>query len=444
MIKSYVLDTNILLFDPDSIMNFKENNVIIPIGVIEELDRFKKENGELGKNSRDVARKLDALRLNGDLKAGVKLENGFGGILKIIYNGNLNNYLKETNVDFHILHIAKILKDSEPDNPCIIVSRDVNVRIRANALGILAEDYEAAQITEEIDKGYSEVKCDIGRIERINNERNIPIADCMDFFTTDVVSNHYLILKCDDEGLKKSQVNNILAKVSPDRRFIEALEPIKGGLRLRPKNVEQTFVLDALMDERVKLVSIIGSAGSGKTIISCAAGFYFLTKTDQYYKMLVSRPMVPMGNKDTMGFLPGSAEEKLDPWMQPIYDAFEVLISNKKEIKDGREFVKAQKNIKVEPLAYIRGRSINDQYFILDEAQNITPLEMKTIITRAGEGTKIILTGDIDQIDNPYMDKYSNGLTIATKSFIGSDLAAHIVLSKGVRSRLSEEASHRL
>jgi len=217
VIKSYVLDTNVVLQDPEAINNFKENNVIIPIGVIEELDRFKKENGELGKNSRDFARKLDMLRLKGDLKTGVKLENGFDGILKVLYNGNLNNYLKETNVDFHILHIAKILQDAEPDNPCIIVSRDVNVRVRANALGILAEDYEASQITEEIDKGYSEVKCDINRIERINNERKIVITDCMDFFTSDIISNHYLILKCEEEGLKKGQVNNILAKVSPDK-----------------------------------------------------------------------------------------------------------------------------------------------------------------------------------------------------------------------------------
>lgn len=444
MIKNLVLDTNILLLDPDSIMNFKENNVIIPIGVIEELDRFKKENGELGKNSRDVARKLDALRLKGDLKVGVKLENGFDGTLKVIYNGNLNNYLKETNVDFHILHIAKILQDAEPDSPCIIVSKDVNIRIRANALGILSEDYEASQITEEIDKGYSEVKCDVGRIERINNERKVAISDCMDFFTSDPISSHYLIIKCDDEGLKKSQINNILAKVSPDKKFIEALEPLKGGLRLRPKNVEQTFVLDALMDERIKLVSIIGASGTGKSLLACAVGHYFLTKTDQYYKMLISRPMVSMGNKDTVGFLPGDLISKLDPWMQPIYDSFETLISNKKEIKDGREFVLQQKNIKIEVLAYIRGRSIHDQYFLIDECQNTSSLEIKTIVTRAGEGTKIILTGDIDQIDNPYLDKYSNGLTVATKSFIGSELAAHIVMSKGVRSRLSEEASHRL
>jgi len=198
------------------------------------------------------------------------------------------------------------------------------------------------------------------------------------------------------------------------------------------------------MDDRIKMVSIIGAAGTGKSLLACAAGHYFLTKTDQYYKMLISRPMVPMGNKDTVGFLPGDLNEKMDPWMQPIYDSFEVLIRSKKEIKDGKEFVRNQKNIKVEVLAYIRGRSINDQYFLLDEAQNTTALEIKTIITRAGEGTKIILTGDIDQIDNPYMDKYSNGLTVATKSFIGSELAAHIVMSKGVRSRLSEEASHRL
>ena len=445
MIKNYVLDTCTILNDPGSLMDFKENVVVIPIGVLEELDRFKKEHGELGKNSRDACRKLDELRVKGNLREGVELDNGFGGVLKVLYNGNLNSYFKEKNVDLHVLHIARILTDKEPDTPCIIVSSDINMRVRANALGLQAEEHEASQVKEDIDKGYSELYCDGVRINTLKEEKKVPIAEFADIFTSEIMPNHYLSLKvAPGGGLVKGQVNNILAKISPDKRFVEVLDIYKQGLRIKPKNTEQAFVLDALLDPRIKLVSIIGLPGCGKTILTAAAGLYLLTKTDLYYKMLISRPMVPMSNKDTMGFLPGDVDEKLDPWMRPIYDAFEVILSTKKELKDGREFVKQQPNIKIEPLAFIRGRSINDQFLLLDEAQNTSPLEVKTIITRAGEDSKVVLTGDIDQIDCPYLDKYSNGLTVATKSFVGSELAAHIVMSKGVRSRLSEEASHRI
>ena len=867
--KNYILDTNILLQDPDAIMNFHENTVIIPIGVLEELDRFKKENGDLGRNSREVCRKLDELRELGDLSTGVTLNNGYNGLLKIFYTGSIDSFYKESNVDLQVIQTAQTLKKLEVEHPCVIVTRDVNVRIRANALGLLAENYENKMIKEDIDKGYSELICAHDLINELNLGGKIPISNFGDLISKNVSPNFYFILKSDSAMKKQNgEIDNLLAKVSPDGRDIEVLNKLVGGLRLKPKNVEQTFVLDSLLDDRVKLVSIIGSAGSGKTILSCAAGFYLLSKTDRYYKMLVSRPMVPMGNKDTVGFLPGpqpltakiltpngwttmgelqigsriitrdgssanvigifpkgvkqvykitttdgsstecckdhlwftktaedrkrgyegsvkttqeimdslqskmcgkkinsgkprygeirpnhfiprnetvqfenhekllipsytlgcilgdghigegisiantdqelidrcrlelneigckfsqikdtisynissnfrnnkpekqvivtniidktkkvysgrdeaskdlniskllisercinnsiineeqysfgsrerwrntvknelyklgldnkrawdkfipnkykyssiedrlsliqglmdtdgtvnkkgfccycttsltlandmvevvrslggrahiktrnrigyegkksinnrkiiskrivhevtislpqcynpfyisrkaskvkysiihgvgitsieyigdkevqcilidnpehlyitdefivthnTLSEKMDPWMRPIYDAFEVLMSNKKEITDGREFVQAQKNISIEVLSYIRGRSINDQFLIVDETQNTTALEIKTIITRAGENTKIVLTGDVDQIDNPYMDKYSNGLSIATKSFIGSSLASHFVLSKGVRSRLSDEASHRL
>lgn len=444
MTKLYLLDTNVLLTDPEALFNFKENEVIIPIGVLEELDSFKKDHGELGRNSRQVCRNLDALREKGDLSVGVGLDNGVGGKVRIFYTGNANTYYREAHVDFQVLQAAQTLKDKEPQTPCVIVSRDVNVRIRANALGLAAENYENKQVTEEIDKGYSEIIVSHDLINELNENSKLSLDRFSNFISKDVPPNYYFIMKSDTKSSSHGEIDNLLAKVSPDKKNMEVLNKLIGGLRLKPKNVEQTFVLDSLLDERVKLVSIIGSAGSGKTLMAVCVGYYLLSKTDNYNKLLISRPMIPMGNKDTMGFLPGGIEEKLDPWMQPIYDAFEVLMSNKKDIVDGREFVHQQKNIAIEVLSYIRGRSINDQFLILDESQNTTHLEVKTIITRAGENTKVILTGDIDQIDNPYMDKTSNGLTLATKAFVGSSLASHFVLSKCVRSKLSDEASHRL
>jgi predicted ribonuclease YlaK len=840
MKKTFVLDANVLLHDPESIHSFEDNDMVIILSVLSEVDSFKKTLGEIGANARIIARELDELTKIGNLSQGVA--NKEGGMIFVYphHRSTANDDLKN-NVDSRLIAEAMYLRDQGRN--AIVVSNDTVLRVMANSLGVPAEEYKTDVVKNEIDRGFTTLLCPDADLAIIRNNGKIDIDKFPPIQAIKFYPNYYLILQSQEDPKV-----SVLAKVDPSKRYVEILDKVKGGLRLTPKNAEQTFVLDALMDERIKMVSIIGSAGSGKaqpmdakiltnngyknmenvkigdyvfshdgnltkvlgvfpqgekdiyeiifsdgattkccldhlwytkdekerdckkdysikdtnaiknslkghdgrknhsipltcpvdftkkclsidpyllgvligdgcvrnsvsfssidteiinsvneileienmktckkgtscdyeivnkvrkyglereyisvnisngerrvfngtsdlenngfrrkslypviktnleykgckwrfgkkihsnklkenlknlgvfgclsyekfipseylysniedrisllqglmdtdgtvdkrsntacftttseklkdnftflveslggicrigsrysnyvyngtkkqgrksynisinvpkevvpfklkrkldlykvntkyiptryiedikyvgkemaqciyvenknhtyltnncvvthnTLLAVSVGHYFLTKTDRYYKMLVSRPMIPLGNKDVMGFLPGSADEKLDPWMQPIYDAFEVLVSTKKEIKDGREFVKSQKNIKIEPLAYIRGRSINDQYFLIDEAQGVTPLEVKTIITRAGENTKVVLTGDIDQIDNPYMGRMSNGLAVATEAFYESSLAAHIVLSKGVRSRLSEEAANRL
>lgn len=415
--------------------------MVIPIGVLEELDKFKKEQGELGRNAREVCRCLDKLRSKGDLSTGV-LVNEHNGRLRIVYNGNVKTYLKEKNIDLHVIYVADKLKTLEPDIPCIIVSKDINIRIRANALGLMAEDYECGQVKEEIDHGIATVKMDDNFILSLQNDKFLQLSD----LPNDILSlfpnlypNYYFLLQGDT--FESDKTKNVMARLSTDMKTLRLLESNYTGMRIRPRNKEQSFVLDALMDDNIKLVTIIGKAGTGKTILATAAGYHMITKTNRYKKLLLSRPVVPMGRD--IGYLPGDLNDKMDPWMQPLYDALEQVVGSKKQI-DARAFIENNPNIKVEILTYIRGRSIQDQYFLLDEAQNLSPLEIKTIVTRAGEKTKVVMTGDIEQIDNPYLDRASNGLTIVTKAFMGSTLAAHIVMTKGVRSALAEEATIRI
>ena len=429
MIKNYVIDTNVLLLDPNAIFNFEDNNVIIPIGVIEELDKFKKDMTELGRNARETSRSLDKLRAKGNLKDGVKVGEG---TVKVCYNGNLKSYYKESNVDLHVIHIAQERIKTEPDIPCVIVSRDINVRIRADALGLNAETYESDKISHtDIDKGFSEIVVPSDAFDEFAKNKKIQKKELT---KDDIPANHYLIIKCD-----ASEKKSLLGRVNSCPDIVRRLIPSGSKLSIVPKNKEQEFVIDALLDNSIKLVSIVGKAGCGKTLLSIAVGYYLTVVEKKYKRLLVSRPIFPMGRD--LGYLPGTIDEKLDPWMHPIYDAFDIL--NKDEGKKGKDMIDG-KTIVVEPLTYIRGRSIHDQFLIVDEAQNLTPLEIKTIITRAGEGTKVVLTGDVHQIDNPYIDSLSNGLSIVMASMRGSILAASIVMEKGVRSALAEEAANKL
>lgn len=431
MIKNYVIDTNIVLQDPDSIYSFEDNCVIIPIGVIEELDKFKKEITELGRNARQISRYLDELRKKGDLRSGVPIGNG---ILKVRYNGNLESFYKEQNIDLHVIHIAQETLKREPNVPCIIVSNDVNIRIRANALGLQAEAYEKGSIKhDDLDVGHKEIIIPDEIFDVFMSTREYLISDIP--AAKDLPPNYYLLIKSESD-LKKS----ILGRTNPDCSLIRKLTITPSKFPLSTRNKEQAFLLDALLDQDIKLVSVIGKAGSGKTLLSTCAGYHMVENDKIYKKLLISRPVFPMG-KD-IGFLPGEINEKLAPWMQPIYDAFDIICSNKH--LDGSSFVKHAQNIVIEPLTYIRGRSIHNQFLLVDEAQNLTPLEIKTIITRAGENTKIVLTGDIYQIDSPYLDMLSNGLSAVALAFRGSKLATSIVLEKGVRSELAEEASNKL
>lgn len=442
MAKTIILDTNILLTDPDAIFSFKDNTVIIPIGVVEELDKFKKDITELGRNARQTSRYLDELRIQGDLKEGIP--TNFGGKIAVRYNGNLESFYKQQNIDLHVIHVAQETIKRDPNTPCIIVSNDVNVRIRANALGLNAEGYENNKIPhDELDKGFQEILLNEKIFEKFAKDKEMDISDILGDINT--YPNYYFIFKKESD-LKKT----ILGRTDAENKIVKRTTYPPRSFPLQAKNKEQLFILDALFDKDIKLVCIAGKAGSGKSLLSCGAGFHQVREERVYKRLLVSRPVVPMGRD--IGFLPGSIEEKLDPWMQPIYDAFDVILDAKNKEKNkqsnksinGKAFVKECEDIAIEPLTYIRGRSIHNQFLIIDECQNLTALETKTIISRAGENTKIILTGDIYQIDNPYIDMLSNGLTVVSNAFRNSSIATSIVLNKGVRSQLAEEASDRL
>jgi PhoH-like ATPase len=443
--KNFIIDTNVLLVDPEAIFSFQEHTVIIPIGVIEELDRKKNESGVLGRNSRQTSRILDKYSELGDIRVGVPFGEDREGKIRVVYNGALGTYKKEKDVDFHVLHMAAIIREEDPDNECIVISRDTNVRLKAQALGFTSNNYKTGEICirDGIDDGYVEIKVNRKTYAelKINNE-----CDIEDVFGEEIPwANYYILI----EGPKGEK--HINARVSYDRKRVERLIGCPKEMKIKPKNKEQAFALDAILDPDIFLVSLIGLAGSGKTLIATAAGEFLVEQEDKYEKLLISRPIQPMGND--IGFLPGDINEKLDPWMQPIYDALEIIHQSNKVQNDskkgskkisGKKIAEASDKIFIEPLTYIRGRSIHNQYVIVDESQNLTPLEIKTIITRAGENTKIILTGDIEQIDNPYLDTKTNGLSVVLDAFKDSKYAAHIVMKDGVRSILSEEAAKRL
>ena len=432
MIKNYILDTNVLIHNPESIFDFDDNMVIIPIGVIEELDNKKKDPSDVGRNARHASRLIDSFRGKGDLRKGVPMENG--GIIAVRYNGNLGSYYKEKNIDLHVIHIAQETLKKDKNTPCIIVSKDVNVRIRAEALGLQAQDYEKSKI-DAIDYGFYTIPTDMKTIEQFGHDEG---SDLSILGNNKPYPNYFVVLSC--AGKKGDKERTAMGVIDAKCSSLLKITPPPRQLAIRSKNIEQTLALHALLNEDIKLVSLSGRAGCGKTLMGTAAGYYLTEVAGKYTRMLISRPVYPMG-KD-LGYLPGTIDEKMDPWMQPIYDAFDI-ISGSKNIS-GKKLVEDSGKIKVEPLTYIRGRSIHYQFLLLDEVQNLTALEIKTIITRASEGTKIVLTGDVEQIDNPYVDKYSNGLSVVINAFRDSKLAAHLVMTNGVRSELAEEASHRL
>lgn len=424
MIKNYILDTNVLINDPDAIYKFEDNNIIIPMGVIEELDKFKKEVTDIGRNARRVARRLDELRSEGTLTEGIKVN---GGKLRVVYNGDAKRYRES--VDLQVIHTAQRLVEEEPDVSCVIVTRDVNIRLRADAIGLNAENYRGNVIDmDQLTKGYDTVHLDGATMQILAEQHRYDDLDCQGF-----LPNQYLIIKEDTDPK-----HSLLGRISADGQSILTLKALPHDMPIKPKNKEQVFALDALLDPDIHLVSLVGRAGTGKTLAAVAAGYYstvIMNGKSSYSKMLISRPIMPMGRD--IGFLPGDKEEKADPWMQPIYDSLDVITG-----KGGRSIVEKYSNlITVEVLTYIRGRSIHNQFMIVDEAQQLMPLEAKTILTRASHNTKIVLTGDIEQIDNPYVDRTSNGLITALQAFKSSPIAAHIILEQGVRSDLAEEAS---
>jgi PhoH-like ATPase len=438
--KNYVLDTNVLLHDPRAIYAFEDNNVIIPIFVIDEIDTFKKDQSELGRNARQVARMLDSHRQQGggSLSKLVPLENGGGLMIALGSRSPLEPVRDAHRMDNLILEVAIEVRDSDARTPTILVTKDVNMRIRGDALGLPAVDYDDQNITlDELYSGCAEMSLPGDQIDRFYADNQaMPPDDA-----GPLVPNQYVLLRNRDNPGQTAlgRFERASGKVVPIRKLRD------GVWGIRPRNKEQHYALDLLLQDEVKLVTLVGKAGTGKTLLALAAGLQKVIEEQAFHKLLVSRPIFPLGRD--IGFLPGDIEEKLNPWMQPIYDNIELLLGlSKNDRKDGRSYAELFELgfVEIEPLTYIRGRSLPNVFMIVDEAQNLTPHEVKTIITRAGDGTKIILTGDPYQIDNPYIDSTNNGLTTVVERFKGETIAGHITFIKGERSELAELATQRL
>jgi PhoH-like ATPase len=435
-VKNYILDTNVLLHDPVAIHSFKENHVLIPIEVIEEVDRFKRESSERGQNARTVSRTLDALRRQGSLSEGVALSNG--GKLRVVF-GSKTSHSKGSNgngsADSRIVALALDLKRKHPRVPTILVSKDINLRIKADALGLEAQDYESDRVQiQDLYTGTFEWAVSADQIAAFRAREELPLGP-----EPGHLPNEYCTLT--EAGHAKK---TFLAKVdAAGGRLIPILDARGGIWGIKPRNREQHFALDALLDERIRLVTLMGKAGTGKTLLAMAVGMKRTAQDREYRRLVVARPTISMGKE--LGYLPGTLEEKLNPWMQPIHDALELLsdLNMGQESRRSQDFLRSGM-IVVEALSYIRGRSIAHQFMVIDEAQNLTPLEVKTIITRVGPGTKIVFTGDPYQIDNPYVDSASNGFNYLVSKFRGQPLFAHVELQKGERSELAELAANLL
>ena len=436
MKKRYLLDTNVLLHDPTSLTSFQDNSVLVPIYVIEEIDRFKKQLTRLGENARWISRFLDGLRQRGHLSEGVDLDTG--GRLKVVFDPDDPQRVMARSdgwVDNEILKIARRIQDDAPDVPLILVTKDVNLRIKADAMGLVAEDYETDRVNlDELYSGHTEIELDAEALDRFRAERELPLPE------GDYFPNEYALLR---DSADPS--NTELGRIDPVAGRLRALIDVAPGVQgIRPRNKEQYFALDALLDPTIVLVTIMGKAGTGKTLLALAAGLEQVLGRTTYRHLLVSRPTFPMG-KD-IGYLPGSMEEKLNPWMQPIYDNLALLLDGLPATNGTRtvDDLVRRGALAVEPLTHIRGRSIPQQFMLVDEAQNLTPLEVKTILTRVGENTKLVLTGDPWQIDTPYIDSSSNGFNHVVSHFRTVPLAAHVELRKGERSKLAEYAANLL
>ncbi len=443
MRKAFVLDTNVLLFDPNAIYKFGNNDIIIPIVVVEEIDRFKREMSENGRHARHFSRLVDQMRSGGELSKGVKLPNG--GILTVELGTEqpLPFELQMDKADNRILALTITLKKEQPKRPIVFVTKDINLRIKADALGILAEDYEPSSVDpDELYTGVTNINVDAHLVDEFYANKKLVYPDAARLFKP----NQYVILK--DSA---NATHTAMGRYSKELEcLVPVIKPPEGLWGIFPKNSEQAFAIDALLNDEIKLVSLVGKAGTGKTLLAIAAGLAKTVDEGVYHRLLVSRPVFPLG-KD-IGYLPGDIEEKLNPWMQPIYDNVDFLFgatgggkgASRRGAGRGAQELMNQGLLQIEPLTYIRGRSIPQQYLIVDESQNLTPHEIKTIITRAGDGTKIVLTGDSFQIDNPYVDAANNGLVYLVERFKDEAISAHITLTRGERSKLSELASNLL
>ncbi len=431
-----VLDTNVLLFDAQAIFKFQDSDIYIPVTVIEEIDRFKRDTGENGRNARQFSRYIDELRKNGPLTEGVK-PNGNNSRVFIMIDKDFKNVpedLVSEKADNRILGAAIHLANKYKEQNVFLISKDINLRIKADVYGVPAKDYEPDDVNfEEMYDGYRELELTPGEIDQFYTERFFPVPA-----NFRMIPNEYVVMKNKSGGN-----HSALGRYSLKDEAVVPLKIYDNVWGVNPRNMEQSFALDCLLNDEIQLISLVGKAGTGKTLLALAAGLVLTLDEGKFQRLLVSRPIFPMGRD--IGYLPGDVNEKLNPWMQPIFDNVDFLMgadtSQKKAAGRTQELIN-QGLLNIEPLTYIRGRSIPHQYLIVDEAQNLTPHEIKTIITRAGQGTKVILTGDCYQIDNPYIDSSNSGLTYCVERFKGAPIAAHVTLRKGERSELAETASN--
>lgn len=435
-LKLFVLDTNVILHDSSCIYQFEENDIVLPMAVLEELDQFKKGSDSLNFHAREFVRSLDALAEDKLFNGGLEIAPGLGYIsikLDFPFHETISQSFSEKRTDHRILNTAYCLDRQDRDHDVILVTKDVNLRMKAKAVGLQAEDYTSDHVKDvgELYEGYG-LEEDISPliIDRLyHDDTGVPVEELAPRQLPQ--ANEYRILKAGK--------HSVLAQASDDARMLRRVEKWN-AYGISPRNAEQIFALDALLNNDIQLVSLTGKAGTGKTLMALAAA---LERRSGYHQIFMARPIVPLSNKD-IGFLPGDIRSKLDPYMQPLFDNLGVIRNQFKE-SDKRNLKIADmltdEKLVISPLSYIRGRSLVKVFFIVDEAQNLTPHEVKTIITRAGEGTKIVFTGDIFQIDHPWLDSQSNGLSYLIEKMRGQRPYAHIDLKKGERSELAELAS---
>jgi PhoH-like ATPase len=446
--KIFVLDTNVLLHNPNAIFMFDDNEVVIPFDVIEELDKFKTASDDLGRNARSVIRHLDALRIKGNLSEGVDLPTP-GGRLRVILEEDqpLCPGLRGNTADNRIICCAFGLHSS--GKQVVFITKDMNARIKSQALGVMTEDFEAQKVDfDRLYTGWRELPASADEINRMFSEKQIHLE------AEKLSINEFVLLKDKNDpnhtAIGRVRVDGMIAPIRIRRG------PVFG---IMARNLQQTMALDLLLDDSVKLVSLIGSAGTGKTLLALAAGMSKTLNDEVYQKLLCARPIMPLGRD--IGYLPGDKDQKLTAWMQPIFDNMSYLLSNRlsgdaqQQGAQGQHAVLASAEQRItqlmdsgrvvlEPLTYIRGRSIPHQFMVVDEAQNLTPHEVKTIASRVGEGTKLVLTGDATQIDNPYLDSSSNGLSYLVERLKGKAIVGHVTLGKSERSELASLVTEEL
>ena len=436
--KTFVLDTNVLLHNPGALFAFKDNRVVLALAVIEEIDTFKRNNDELGRNARHVIREIDKLRHLGHLGEGVPMGND-GGIFQVVLHQDVTADhsmvgLKPDAPDNKIISVA--LELHRKGQRVIFVSKDINCRVKADALGLTVMDLEQQKVDyDTLYQGWRELQVSAETINQFYGDKKVALPQV----DPPVSPNEFFLLKNDSNPKHTAMARADMV----GHELVPLTHEYDRAWNIAPRSASQRYAFELLLDDSVQLVTLVGRAGTGKTLMALAAGLQRVIKDKKYEKILVSRPIMPLGRD--IGYLPGSKDEKLVAWMGPIFDNLKMLLHGRYSPNQlTREQLFEQDLLELEALTYIRGRSITNMFVIIDEAQNLTPHEVKTIISRVGEGTKMVLTGDPQQIDNPYLDASSNGLTYCVERLKSSELCGHITLTKSERSALAELAADRL